>query len=252
MTDNPSVWDSDVVKGFEGESSGGGGWVCYTNIELGYKVFARNHDNSETFFSFSIEDENDKSRAKTAAQKFVDTVNTQLVPGDDKVKAPTSAIRIELDKQQVYGRDVSTWSGNRIQDTPVWTDAYKKIISPHLKEAGADLGWQWARIALEPDPYKPTRLNRLTGETVANLVMYVAEVYLNKQEALDAAAETSGGSSKSSEEETSQEKSFPEGYDAESWGIVIPLIKQALADGQSIKEVADDYGVGIPDVAKLK
>jgi hypothetical protein len=257
MSENAnSVWDSDVVKSFEEESSGGGGWICWTNIQLGYKIFAKGYDNNETFLPFDVGNAQDKERAKREALKFVDKVNAESV---EKVKAPTNAIRIELDKEKTYNKDTSTWQGNRIQDTPVWTDAYKEVIFPHLKDANADLGWQWARISFEKDPYKPTRINQLTGEEVANLVMYVAETYLTKQDALDAAAELEGsksddGSSPVAQQETAttQSDDVPDGYDEESWNSVIPLIKEEIANGKAVKEIADDYGVSIPDVVKLK
>lgn len=261
MTDNNiSVWDSDVVKSFEQEGSGGGGWICYTNIQLGYKVFASGYSNEETFFPFNISDENDKKRAKLESQKFVDGVNSKLLASDDRVKPATNAIRIEVDKAQVYNKDTSTWQGNRIQDTPVWTDAYKQIIFPHLKEANADLGWQWARISFAPDPYKPTRINQLTGDEVANLVMYVAETYLTKAEALDAAATLAKVSADSIPEAASGTMAHheakitdvPAGWDLDSWESVIPEIKKEIESGKSLKEIADDYGVSVPDIVKLK
>jgi len=253
-----SVWESDVVKSFEKEGSGGGGWVAWTNVELGYKVFAKGCSNEETFFSFKVGDDASKESAKREAYKFVDKVNSESAY---EVKKPTNAIRIELDKEKVYNKDTSTWQGNRIQDTPVWTEAYKEIIFPHLKEANADIGWQWARISWEADPYKPTRINTMTGEEQDNLVMYVAETYLTKQEALDAAAKLGGGSSDESDDSsasnTTDEKvpdaNIPEGYDEESWAGVIPYIKEDLASGEkSPKQIADDYGISIPDVMKLK
>lgn len=259
MTDNISVWDSDVVKSFEQEGSGGGGWIARTNVSLGYKVFAQGYSNEETFFPFNVGDSNDKERAKREAQSFVDKANGSLLASEDRVKPPTNAIRIEVDKEQVYNKDTSAWQGNRIQDTPVWTDAYKQIIFPHLKEANADLGWQWARISFAADPYKPTRINSLTGEEVANLVMFISEVYLTKEEALDAAASLGSGSvsePKATTQAVAQPAQasgdIPAGWDAESWGSVVEAIKSEIASGKPLKQIADDYGVTIPDVAKLK
>lgn len=255
-----SVWDSDVVKDFEQESSGGGGWIAYTNVQLGYKVFARGYPNEETFFAFDVGKENDKARAKREAEAFVDEVNSKLPASEDKVSKPTNALRIEVDKDQVYNKDTSMWQGNRIQDTPVWQDAYKKVIFPNLKEAGADIGWQWARITFAPDPYKPKRINQLTGEEVDNLVMYVAETYLTKAEALDAVAKLGGTDEEKKpsspppivDSKPAVSGDVPEGYDEESWNSVIPLIKDELASGNSLKQVAEDYGVGVPDIVKLK
>jgi hypothetical protein len=175
MTDKVvnSVWESEVVQGWQSESSGGGGWICRVNIQLGYKVFARGYSNEESFFPADMNIEGSTEQAKAKAKAFVDKVNAELPAGENKVKNPTNAIWLEIEKDSVYNKDVSTWEGNRIFVTPVWTDAYNKVILPALKESGAGLGWQWARVSFATDPYKATRMNQ-NGEEVANLVAYVA------------------------------------------------------------------------------
>jgi hypothetical protein len=151
------------------------------------------------------------------------------------------------------------WSGNRIFDITCWSDAYKKVVRPSLKEANANIGWQWLRLSFKPDPYKPERENQLTGEMVANLVPYIVEVFPNKQSALDAAADTSGaGKSTQAQSSTGEQPPFdadefiPEGYDATSWAIVKPDILKAKGEGVSPKQIADDYGLTVPDVVKVK
>lgn len=255
-----SVWDSEVVSKLEDESSGGGNWVAYTNVQFGYKVFAPGFDNNQTFFPFNIGDENSKKSARLEASSFVDKLNKDNTA--TPVKAPTNAIRIELDKDQVYNKDTSTWQGNYIQDTPLWVDAYKTLIKENLKKAGAGLGWQWAHLAWGEDPYKPTRINKLTGEEVANLVLYVKEVYLTKQEALDAAAKLAagGGGNRSTataddgavnSAEATKDDSVPPGFE-DVWDEVKSAIVKELAEGATVPQIATDYGIAVKYIVKLK
>lgn len=262
-----SVWGSDVVKGYEKESGGGGGgWVCHTNVVLGYKVFAQGMSNDETFFPYKIGDENSKKKARFDANAFKDKYNESVPAGGKKATNPSNAIRIELDKEQTYNKDTSTWDGNRVQDTPLWTDAYKGLISPHLVESGAGEGWQWALIQWAPDPWaeknNKTIINQVTGEETTPLVMFVAKVFLTKQEALDYAAELEAGKSPSEESDSppfalddddeEQSSDVPDGYDQESWNSVVPFIEGELEAGTPIKQIADDYGVSVAVIAKLK
>ncbi len=244
-----SVWESDVVNSFENESSGGRGWVCLATLEFGYKLFARGKSNEETFFAFDINVDGDKDRALSEAEAFKDKCNSE----GGSVKAPTNALQITVSKENVFGYDTSNWQGDRIFTHPCWTDAYKKVIRPSLKEAKADLGQQWLRLGFKPDPQKPEYEDSLTGEMKANLVPFVMEVFLNKQAALDAAADTSAGAPKETTTSApAQSSDIPEAYDATSWELVKPDILKAKADGVAPKQIADDYGISIADVVKVK
>lgn len=248
-----SVWESDVVTSFENESSGGRGWICYANISFGYKLFASGHSNKETFFAWDINVDGDKERARAAADAFRDKINAS----GGSVKPPSSAIQIEIDIDNVYGYDTSNWQDNRIFTYPVWTDAYKKVVRPSLKEANAILGWQWLRLSFKEDPRKPEYEDPLTGEMRVNLVPYVAEVFPTKQAALDAAADGAGNTA-STKNDGDAEPAFdsdefiPELYDATSWALVKSDILKAKAEGISPKQIADDYGLTIPEVMKVK
>jgi len=250
-----SIWESDVVNSFENESSGGKGWICYTEIAFGYKVFAKGRTNEETFFPFDIAKEGDKERAMSEAEAFRQEYNNS----GGSAKPPTNALSIVVDKDNVHGYDNSQWQGNRIIHTPCWTDAYKLVIRPSLKETGADLGWQWLRLGWKPDPKNPERENTLTGEMQANLVPYIMETFASKQEALDAAAADATGESAPATQAQSgkngsggADEHIPEGYDTASWAIVKPDILKAKASGISNKQIADDYGITIPDVVKVQ
>jgi len=249
-----SIWDSEQVVSWQEESSGGGGWICRVNVQLGYKVFARGKSNEETFFPADINVDGAMESAKTAARAYVDKLNNDLEYGEQKIKAPSNAIWIEIDKENVFGRDTSTWENNRVFTTPAWTSAYKDVILPALRESNASTGWQWARVSFKPDPYQPKRMNQ-HGEEVDNLVAYIAEVYLSKQDALDAAASQSLPSEAKTQgqgQARATQEGVPSGYDADTWAEVSGYIKDEIAGGKSLKEIADDYGVTVADVAKLK
>ena len=260
MTDqvqSNSVWDSDVVTGFESEASGSGGWICYANISFGYKVFAGGFANQETFFPWDVNVDGDKERAKAEADAFRDKVNAT----GGSIKPATNAVQIEIDIDNVYGYDTSNWQGNRIFTYPVWTDAYKKVLRPSFKEANARFGWQWLRLGFKQDPFKPEYEDKLTGEMRVNLVPYVVETFATKQDALDAAAETAGAKAKPQTQASLQDDApppfdadefIPQGYDMTSWAIVKPDILKAKANGVPNTKIAEDYGITIPDVVKAK
>lgn len=250
-----SIWESDQVVSWQEESSGGGGWICRVNVQLGYKVFARGKSNEETFFPADINVDGAMESAKAAARAYVDKLNEELEYGEQKIKAPSNAIWIEIDKETVFGRDTSSWEGNRIFTTPAWTSAYKDVILPAMRESNASTGWQWARVSFKPDPYQPKRMNQ-HGEEVDNLVAYIAEVYLSKQDALDAAASVATPKAEAQPAQTQTvaktTEGVPDGYDADTWAEVIEYIKEEITSGKSLKEIADDYGVTVADVARLK
>lgn len=261
-----SVWNSDVVEGYERESGGGGaGWVCRANVILGYKVFASGMSNDETFFPYKIGDEESKKKALYDAKVFKDKYNESVPAGGKKATNPSNSIRIELDKENTYLKDTSTWLENRIQDTPMWTSAYKEVIKPNLVEAGAGEGWQWVVIRWADDPYAVKTgkkvINQITGEERTPMLMYIAATFLTKEEALDYAAKAEAGEvddenppfeTEEEEQESEKASSYPDGYDKESWETVVPLIKEALAEGTPPKQIADDYAIPVGTVIKMK
>ena len=157
-----------------------GGIISQIEFTIGYKVFISGMSNEESFLPFT----DDASR-----KEALETCKAFLV-ARQVTSRPQSSIQFRVFKDDVKGREV-TWMGDRYFVTPIWTDAYKKIVRPAIEKLSLRAPQTfWGRITFAEDPSGRTRENR-DGEIVPDLVAYPAEVFPNEQAATEAAGESS-------------------------------------------------------------
>jgi hypothetical protein len=236
-----ALWD--VLDEYEAAETGGGGLIGKIRFEIGFKAFVSGVGNEESFFTFKAG--NDKS--KGAAKKKCDA----LISEHGADGRPQVCIQFRVYKDDVIGREV-TWQGDRFFCHPLWTQGYKEVVKPALKECGAELGELWGRIGFTADPSGRMTENQ-QGETVPEMIEHLVEVYKDQAEAesaaVDFAASGDGGNGSSSSKIV-----VPEGYTTETWVSVKPEILEALGDnpsGGDIAKVAADYGATVPAVKSL-
>lgn len=258
--DVSSFWESEKIASIEAESSGGNGWIAHTKIAFGYKVFVSGATNEESFFEFDIANQGSKDAARKDAGAFAKS---------HMAKAPSAAIAVVLKKEETYLYDTSKWKTDRWWVIPTYTRAYEEVLKPSLKATGATLGWQWLRVGLKPDPYKPTRksINQLTGEETeaANLVPFIMEVFANKESAVLAASKEDSNVAASAPvsepvkmmtqgklvtDTLADSGEYPEGWTKDNWSFVVPDIKKMSASGTSPASIAKEFDIPIRFVIK--
>ncbi len=236
-----AMWD--VLEEYEQAETGGGGLIGKIKFEIGYKAFVAGVGNEESFFPFVSGDDTSKSAAKVKCDA--------LISEHDSSGRSQVCFQFRVYKDDVLGREV-TWKGDRFFTHPLWTDGYKQIVRPSLKESGVEFGDLWGRIGFAVDPSGRMTKNE-DGEEVPAMVEYLAEVYKDQAAAQAAAAEFAesgdGGSSGDSGSLV-----VPDGYTKETWLGVKDEILSALGDdpsGGDVAKIASQYGATVPAVKSL-
>jgi len=159
---------------------GGGGIISRIEFAIGYKVFISGMNNEESFLPFT--DDASRKEALEICKGFLAT--------HQATSRPQSSIQFRVFKDDVKGREVA-WMGDRYFVTPIWTDAYKKIVRPAIEKLSLRAPQTfWGRITFAEDPSGRMRENQ-DGEMVPDLVAYPAEVYPGEAAASEAAGATS-------------------------------------------------------------
>jgi len=228
----------DQLDQLEKENGGGGGYVGKINFQIGYKVFISGMSNEDSFFPFNPADDANKADALAKANSVVSAA------GSDK--KPNNSVQFRLYKDTILGRDV-TWEQDQFYVYPTWTDGWKDVVRPALKEAGVSkIGEFWGRITFTEDPSGRTRLDNVTGEEKPALIGYLIEVYPDEATASAAAG---GGASAPTSKYT-----VPADWTADSWAETAPDVLDELGKDPDIakkKEVAETWGLSIKDINTL-
>ncbi len=225
-----AMWD--VLDEYESQETGGGGLIGKILFEIGYKAFISGLANEDSFFAFVSGDESSKTAAKGKCDALLNE------HGVDKRSQVCMQFRVY--KSEVLGREV-TWKGDRFFTHPLWTEGYKLIVRPALKESGAEFGDLWGRIGFADDPSGRLGENA-QGEEVIQKIEYLVEVYKHKAAAEAAAsefAESGDGNGGASG------VIVPDGYTTETWLGVKKEILDALGDNPTpgdIVKMATAYG----------
>ena len=231
---------SDFWKEYEQateQEGGGGGIVTKALIETGYKVYVSGLDQADTFFPAAPGDDAARKAAKSKAQAL----------GKANWGIQIKAYR---DTAVVRGR-AATWQADRHFNTDSWTSAAKEVVVPSLRQAGIVLPWEgWCRIGFQPDPFKLEKGEvGMTDQDQDGNPRYPQVAYITEVFADEAAARAAVGVTETTHV-GGVEVSVPDKWDAESWKSVWPELYQAKEAGRSLKQIADDYGVSVPDVSK--
>lgn len=234
------------------KASGGGGIVGQCELNRGYKVFISGLGNRESFFTYT--NEAGKAQAKSKAEATGGR--------------PQDAVELVVFKSSVKGKEV-TWKDDRFFTFPLWTDAFKKIVLPSIKETKPPLNQKfWAKVSFSPDPTGRTKKNQ-QGEDTVELVAFIAKVYASEAEATADAGQGSNGAEP-------HDPMVPADYDKATWlgckaemvkeldaittgiaqsmqGKPGPVIKKALMDAKNAKvaQLAEAYAATVEQVNHL-
>ena len=216
------------------KASGGGGIVAQCEINRGYKVFVAGLGNRESFFAFDPTNESSKKAALGKAQS--------------SGGKPQDAIELVVYKTSVKGREV-TWKDDRFFTYPLWTDAFKTVFLPAVKEHKPPLSKKfWGKVSFAPDPSgrKKKEPNPTTGELENELVAFVSQVYASEAEA---SADASTASTNGNGQAEVNDPMVPADYSKADW----LSMKQDVADAvnAAIREAeAKTKGKPKPVIAK--
>ncbi len=165
------------VEEEEEAASGGGNFVCQAELGVGYLVFASG-TRADRYFRVSGPDRDEqKARAKALAEKL---------STEEKPVKMQFCVSLSLFADSVLNRtETPNWiqagPGIWAHDLPVFTDAWKEILSPSLQSNfGEEIPFDekfWAQINLVPDPYKGKKSNN---------VPLLVQVFESKEQAMEA------------------------------------------------------------------
>lgn len=203
--DAEAFWD--IMEQYEKQETGGG-LIAKVKVEMGYKVFVGGMGNEESWFAFAPGDEVAK---KAALNKARETGGR-----------PQLSLCFIAFKDSVKGREVG-WQGDRYFVYPHWTDAYKEIVKPAMKDLGVTIGLQWLRFSWKDDPSGRQEADQ-EGNARTALIAFPVEKFAN-----EAAATKAGGE---------QEARFSEGVEPEPWLLDLAP-KLAKDDGLTAAQIAE-------------
>lgn len=237
-------------KEFGGGS--GGGIVALCDIQIGVKVFAKGQSNADTWFPYTLGDEDGYEKAQTDAKKFaIEHGAFQMIQGRE-TNNPNAHLGISIIAHvegAISGGGPAQWSQDRHFFVPYpkkWMradqpNAFRDLLAPSLIEHGIQkFPWAgWCRLSAAPDPYKASLGEAgmtdtdLDGNPRFPLVFFVAEVYENEEAAKAGSVESKVGDNA--------------GTPGPDWtwvdfGASIGLIKEAV-ESSGAKKVAEDYGL---------
>lgn len=248
-------WD-DFNDSFQKESGSGGGIIGKGRVDVGFKVYAKGFDQSDTFFASEGVAPDQRGKAKSEATKFVE--NNNLTAN------PKYGIQITMFRENSFSRGQSvTWQNDRYFNVNGWTSAATDVVIPHLREANIMLPFEgWMRISFAPDPYKQKQLDNYLAqkgkpieelsnyEKAANgmsdsdiegnprlpLIAFVVEKYANETEAMKAV-------NTSTNDDNTSLPIPPKGLDMNEWSSVKVAIKNKLDEGVSDEEIGKFFGL---------
>lgn len=235
------------------EESGGGGIIALTEITTGYKAFPPGVSQGDSYFPSKTGDEQSRTtaRAKCAA----------LIAQHGLSARPQKGIMIRLDKDNAFTRNgPATWETDLFKWAASYTDGHNDVVLPSLKELKLRLPWKgWARVTQKPDPYYVKMGEAGMTETGQDgsprypSVWYVAEVYADKAEAMEAANAVAAAT------QPDTLPDVPDGWSPEDWEEMKPTIKEFLVtvakvmgtDAEVVQAGAKEYGLALPYVQTL-
>jgi hypothetical protein len=231
---------SQYEKSVESES-GGGGIICRAKIETVYKGFVPGLDQGDAYRAVGVNaTDNEKNKAKAELTAL----------GADRAQYGVQ-IRAYRDSAVSRGKPV-TWTTDRFFFQASWNSACKDVVVPSIRDSGiASLPYEgWVRIGFKPNPFNVAQgeAGKTDKDQEGNprfpQVAYVTEVFANE----DAARAAIGG--EASEAQTSTSGNAPAGWGVAEWQNIWPVIHGQKQDGKTPKEIADYFGVTVPDVTK--
>ena len=236
------LYDELEQQGDRLSGGGGGGFIAECRVEIGYKAYLGKDDGLEqadTFVSFPFGNKEAQKAAEAAAKQMLVAANS------DKRSQFGIQITALKDGALLRGEPVS-WMGDRYFNADWWTEASKAVVVPSLREAGIR-SWPWigwARVGFADDPWKVAQgLQDQEGQDGTmryKQVAFISEIFDSKEDAYAAA----GG-----ESEAEVESGWKPISDWTTKDLVdtVDTIRKLLADGQTIQQITEDYGLHISD-----
>ena len=238
------LWDELEQELDQLSRGSGGGTIAQVEINMGYPCFLRKEDGytdrDALFHACKPKDEPGQKAAQAAAKKML----AEAGSGQD-VRFGYQ-IKLFLDGAMSRG-EPATWAGDRYEITTGWTDAAKMIVVKSFRENGIfTLPWKgWARVAWVDDPHwvelgKKRRTDQ-DGNPCYDKVAYISEIFDSKEDAYAAA----GGEGEAEVKDTGWKPISD--WTTKDLVDTVDTIRKLLADGQTIQQITEDYGLHISD-----
>lgn len=237
----------DALEQDAAKASGGGGIIAQCELMRGFKVFVSGLGNRESFFYYAAGDEAGRKAAQAKAKEH---------------GQPQDTLQLIVYKASVKGREV-TWKDDRFFTYPLWTDGFKKVMLPSIKEHKPPIAQKfWGKVSFVADPSGRQKADQ-SGEMKPELVAFIAQVYKDEAEATaDAGNQVTGGSNGSEP----SDPMVPADYSKADWlsckadieaaiakaveGVKVPA-KKAQARTAAIAEQATQYAATVEQVEAL-
>lgn len=248
----------DQLEQDAAKASGGGGIIAQCELYRGWKVFVSGLGNRESFFYYNAGDEAGRKAAQAKAKEHGQPQDTlELIVYKATVKST---------KEDNNGNRVpvsTTWKDDRFFTYPLWTDGFKKVMLPSIKEHKPPIANKfWAKISFVADPTGRQKKDQ-NGEDKPELVAFIAQVYKDEAEATaDAGNQVASGTNGSEP----SDPMVPADYSKADWlsckgdieaaiakavdGIKVPA-KKAAARTAAIAEQAAQYAATVAQVEYL-
>lgn len=237
----------DQLEQDSAKASGGGGIIAQCELYRGWKVFVSGLDNRKSFFYYAAGDDAGRKAAQAKAKEHSSN--------------PQDTLELIVYKATVKGREV-TWKDDRFFTYPLWTDGFKKVMLPSIKEHKPPIAQKfWAKISFVADPSGRQKADQ-NGEMKPDLVAFIAQVYKDEAEAIA----DSGTPTGSNGSESQSDPMVPADYSKADWlscrndiakaimakvdAIKIPA-KRAVVRTEAIADMATQYAATVEQVEAL-
>lgn len=265
MSDNPAVNDDYFADLDQVESDvlpSGFDLVGEVIVQLGWAVmpYGVTVEQDKKWFPFdpgkSEEQVAKRKAAREAALKAID--DNGWVNKKGEKASPIACLAFIISKASELTGRMSEWKTDLRFDTILMgVQGYTDITKPSLlrfKEAGVEnpfFGKHWVHLGYAKDPTGRTNTSK-EGRVFPARVPFVV-VVLKDRAAAEAYVTANSLTKSGTVQPAEPAKEFPEGFTKASWKATIPEIKKAIEVGkQSLQEIADDYGIALEWVEKVK